>query len=233
MRARGHFRDAGQLSATFSEYSLDRARFLAASGNERRRSLDVHYGEHANGFDWDIEGIVQRGEVGSRSIRAWALGSIAGYTFHTAWQPRISLQLDAASGDDQPADRRLGTFNPLFPNGYYVTQSGYTGYSNLIHFKQAVTLAPAPAVKVLGAVGELWRQTTHDAVYVQPIAPVAGTAGRGSRYSATYLQLRAEWNPYRNLAFALEANHYFVSSAIRNVGGGDARYVALEARWGW
>jgi len=232
-RVRGHFRDAGQVSATFSEFSLDSAHFLSASGDERRRSLDVHYGDRANGFDWDVEGIAQRGSVGSHAIRAWAIGSIAGYTFGTAWQPRVSLQFDAASGDEDPSDRRIGTFNPLFPNGYYVTQSGYTGYSNLIHFKQTVTFAPAPAVRVLGGVGELWRQTTHDAVYAQPIAPVARTAGQGDRYTATYLQLRAEWTPHRNLAFAFEANHYFVSSAIRNVGGGDAQYVALEVRWGW
>lgn len=223
-RVRGRFDDGTQLSATFSEYSLDGAHYLFASGNERRRSLDAHYSGAAHGFDWDVEGIVQRGHVGSDSIRAWAAGSIAGYTFDNAWRPRISVQLDAASGDDDPSDRRLGTFNPLFPNGYYVTQSGFTGYSNLIHFKQAVTLTPTPAVKVLAAVGELWRETRRDAVYVQPVIAVAGTAGHGASYTATYVQLRAEWTPRRDLAFAFEANRY------------DRRfpdYLALEARWGW
>lgn len=126
-RSDGHFTFRGArmkrrlgragLSATFSEYSRDGAHFLSASGNERRRSLDVHYGGDANGFDWDVEGMAQRGSVGSQSIRAWAAGSIAGYTFDAAWKPRINVQLDAASGDDDPSDRRLGTFNPLFPNG--------------------------------------------------------------------------------------------------------------------
>ena len=193
----------------------------------------MHYRGSARGFDWDIEGMAQRGSVGSQSIRSWAVGSIAGYTFDTAWQPRINLQLDAASGDNDPADRRIGTFNPLFPNGYYVTQSGYTGYSNLIHFKQAVTFMPSRAVKVLAAVGELWRQTTHDAIYVQPIIVVAGTAGQGGSYTATYLQFRAQWTPRRDLALALEANRYLVASSIRDAGGGTATYLALEARWGW
>ena len=64
--------------------------------------------------------MLQRGSVGSKTIRAWAGGSRTGYTFDTlAWKPRIGLQLDIASGDRKAHDGRVGTFNPLFPNGYY------------------------------------------------------------------------------------------------------------------
>jgi len=44
-----------------------------------------------------------------------------------AWAPRLGLQIDAASGDHKAGDNTLGTFNPLFPNGYYFTLAGYTG----------------------------------------------------------------------------------------------------------
>ena len=67
------------------------------------------------------------------TIRAWAVGSLSSYTFaDIGWTPRLGFQFDAASGDSNPHDNVLQTFNPLFPNGYYFTLAGYTGYTNLI-----------------------------------------------------------------------------------------------------
>jgi hypothetical protein len=36
-----------------------------------------------------------------------------GYTFDVSWSPRLSTELDCASGDD-PNDGRWGRFNTLF-----------------------------------------------------------------------------------------------------------------------
>jgi hypothetical protein len=224
----------GELSATFSEYRNDNAHFLAGSGEEHRRNVDVHYAGAARGFDWDVESMEQQGSIGAKGVNAWAAGSLAGYTFSpTMWKPRLGLQLDAASGDRNLSDSHVGTFDPMFPNGYYETLSGYTGYTNFIHLKPSITLTPMQGVKVLTAVGLLWRQTTHDAVYVQPDIPVPGTAGEPGRRSSTYAELRIDWTVSRSLAFALEGEHYDVASAIRNAGGHDSDYIGIEGRWGW
>jgi hypothetical protein len=81
------------------------------------------------GFDWDVEAMGQVGDIGGKSIRAWAVGSRSGYTIaNVAWAPRLGLQIDAASGDHKAGDKTLGTFNPLFTNGYCFTLAGNTGY---------------------------------------------------------------------------------------------------------
>jgi hypothetical protein len=226
--------DGIQGSVTLSDYRRDNAVSLAASGPERRRNLDFHSSGNSGGFDWDVEGMVQRGSVSREHIRAWGTGALAGYTIAAlGWQPRAGLQLDTASGTRDLTGGQIGTFNPLFPNGYYLTLSGYTGYSNFIHFKQSLTISPAPALKMLVAVGELWRKTIQDAVYVFPATPITGTAGLPGGYTATYYQVRGDWAISRNFALALEANHYVVGSAIRLAGGHDSDYVGLEVRWGW
>src|SRR5262249_37725183 len=103
----------GEVSATFSEYRNDDAHFPAGVGEEHRRSLDVRWVGAARGFDWDAEGMRQAGSLGGKSVSAWAIGALGGYTFPEApWKPRLGAQLDAASGDRDLDDGRVETFNP-------------------------------------------------------------------------------------------------------------------------
>src|SRR5215475_10097964 len=158
----------------------------------------------------------QTGVIGGKEIRAWATGARTGYTFaQFAWQPRLGLQIDAASGDQNPGDNVLGTFNPLFPNGYYFTLAGFTGYVNLFHVKPSLTVKPLSNLSIMAAIGLQWRETTADAIYVQPNVPVPGTAGVGSNWSGAYAQLRADYRFNANLTGALEAVHYQIGDTIR------------------
>lgn len=233
-RAKRLLADGGSVSATISSYRREGNASPPPHLREHRQNLDIHYAGAGRGFDWDVEAMVQRGTLGDKGIRAWGAGSLAGYTFDAyAWRPRIGLQLDAASGDRNPNDGTSETFNPLFPNGYYINLSGFTGYTNFIHLKPSLTLQPEPGVTLLLAAGMLWRESIHDAAYAQPTVPIAGTAGHRGRRTAVYGQLRAEWAVARSLALAFEANYYDVASSIRDVGGRDSNYISTEVRWAW
>ena len=234
VRAQRRMTATSELSISLSEFRQDDVHFLAASGNEVRQSIDVHYNGRADNFDWDVEGMKQGGSIGAKDVDAWAFGSLAGFTFTgPGWSPRLGIQLDAASGDRNLSSNTVGTFNPLFPNGYYVTLSGYTGYTNFIHLKPSLTLTPLQDVKLVAAVGALWRQTTHDAIYAQPDVPVPGTAGEPGRRSSTYAQLTLNWKATRSLAFGTEFDRYFVAPALQRAGGRDSDYFGAEVRWGW
>ena len=148
LRVERRVSDVGALSTYYALYERDGAQFLDAAGNERRHVLDVHFAGAASGLDWDGEAMGQAGTVGPARIRSWAVGTRAGYTVaNRPWQPRFGLQADAASGDGRAGDGKLGTFNPLFPNGYYFNLAGFTGYSNLVHLKPSVTVSPVPDLK--------------------------------------------------------------------------------------
>jgi hypothetical protein len=234
IRAQRRITATSELSISLSDYRQDNAHFLAGSGKEERQNVDVHYNGSANGFDWDVEGMKQGGSIGAKDVDAWAFGSLTGFTFSgVRWSPRLGIQLDAASGDHNLSDGQVGTFNPMFPNGYYVTLSGYTGYTNFIHLKPSLTLTPVQDVKLVAAVGALWRQTTHDAIYAQPDIPVPGTAGEPGRRSSTYAQLQLNWKATRSLAFGAEFDRYFVAPALQHAGGHDSDYFGAEVRWGW
>lgn len=234
LKVQYQFSDSTNLSVLYSHFIQDNVRFLSASGNESRDILDVHAAGVEGPVDWDVEGMGQTGSIGAEQIRAWAFGSLGGYTWSALpWTPRLGLQFDGASGDRDPHDNVLNTFNPLFPNGYYVTLSGYTGYVNFIHLKPSVTLHPTPALKLLLAVAGQWRETTGDAVYTQPDIPVADTAGRPGSYTGTYGQVRMDWTLTPQAAFAIEAVHFAVGNAIRQAGGHDSDYLGVEIRLMW
>ena len=228
----------GDVSAYYSRYRRDDARFLDATGNERRDVYDTRYNGKrsvAGGVvDYDVEGMLQRGQVGASQISAWGLGSLGGYTFSgAAWTPRLGLQFDVASGDRHPGDGSVGTFNPLFPNGYYFALAGLTGYSNLIHLKPSLTVKPVKQVTVMGALGLQWRETTADAVYGQGSVAVPRTAGQGQRWTGAYAQLRTDWVVSANLTASLEAVHFQVGDSVRAAGGRNADYVGVELKFGW
>ena len=222
-----------ELSAYYAFYARDDARYLDASGDERRDVYDLRFAGDAAGLDWDLEAMSQHGHIGQKDIDAWAAGARAGYTWPGAWSPRLGLQMDAASGDRRPGDGTVGTFNPLFPNGYYFSLAGFTGYTNLRHVKPSLTIKPAAGFSLLFAVGFQWRQTTADAIYVQPNIPLSGTVGQGSRWTGVYGQLRADYAFSPNVAGAVEAVHYQIGQAIRMAGGHDSDYLGIEARFAW
>ncbi|MGJ5019211.1 alginate export family protein [Bradyrhizobium oligotrophicum] len=221
-----------ELSSYYSYYQRDDARFLDAAGLEQRHVLDIRFAGKLAGFDWDLEAMGQAGSVGAKQIRAWGAGARAGYTFaDVAWQPRIGLQLDGASGDRHPGDGRIETFNPLFPNGYYFTLAGFTGYTNLIHLKPSLTVKPMTDLSFMAAIGLQWRATNADAIYVQPNVAVAGTAGQGGSWSGAYAQLRADYRFNANLTGALEAVHYEIGDTLRRAGGHDSDYIGIELKY--
>jgi Alginate export len=234
LRVERHVLGTNELSAYYSRYELDDAHYLDASGNERRNIFDTRFAGAQNNWDWDLEAMGQTGDVGTKEVRAWAAGARAGYTFaNERWKPRVGMQVDAASGDRHPGDNVLGTFNPLFPNGYYFALAGYTGYVNLIHVKPSLTVKPTDKLTLMGAVGLQWRLTDMDAIYVQPNNPVPDTAGKGNCWSGVYGQTRADYVFDANLTGAIEFVHYQVGETIQRAGGHSSTYLGVELKYAW
>jgi hypothetical protein len=234
LRIERHVFGTSRLSFAYARYVNDGARFLTVRGEEKRDVLDVHFAGAAKGFDWDAEGMSQTGRVAKDSVAAWGFGSILGYRFQSLpLSLRLGLQMDAASGNSDPGGHRLETFNPLFPNGYYENLAGYTGFVNFIDIKPSVSIAPSKTVKLSYGLASQWRETTQDAVYLQPNIPLAGTAGRPGRFTGFDHQLIGGWTVNKHITLSLEADRFEVADVIRRAGGHDSDYLGCEFKFGW
>lgn len=234
LRVERHVLGTNELSAYYARYARSSARYGDAAGEEDRDVFDARYAGTVGALDWDVEGMAQRGSVGSSQVRAWALGAIGGYTLeNVTWTPRLGLQIDAASGDRHKGDGKVETFNPLFPNGVYFTKAAYTGYVNLTHVRPSVTVKPNARLSVQMAVAGQWRQTTRDAIYTAPNIALPSSAGVGGRWTGAYGQVHADYVFNAHLTGLIEAVHYEVGRSIRDVGGRDSDYLGVELKFGW
>jgi Alginate export len=208
--------------------------FLAQAETSAATSWTFAMREAVGRVDWNAEAMSQNGRIAAQAIHAWATGVVIGLTLDSSKvRPRISLQFDAASGDKNPADNQLNTFNPLFPSGHYFTTAGYTTYANLVHVKTEFSLSPLANLKLGSGVGVEWRETIADAIYTLPDVPIPDTAGRGGGYVGTYAQVRADCGLTPHIALALEAVHFAVGATVVSAGGHDTNYLGIEARIGW
>ena len=126
--------EPGQLLETYAFGKYDNNHAYAAEdgatmGSLRCRTYGAHYQlDVKSGWSLDTEWALQDGSVSTDSIRAF-IGSVTGghQWAKSPWKPKISLGLDEASGDSNPADGTRGTFDQLFPLSHR-----YFGHMDLV-----------------------------------------------------------------------------------------------------
>lgn len=206
------------------------ARFDIGTGQERRHSFGARLFGAASGWDWDVEAVVQVGRFGARRIRAWTVASDVGFTLPGPLRPRLGLKADIASGDRDPADGRLETFNALFPKFPYFSDANLIAPANFIDLHPSVQVRPARNLSLGIGVDALWRQTVGDAVYVPPFVPIPGTSGRRGRATGTQFILDASWQ----LAPGVTTSGQFVRFRAADANPAiirDATFVYTSVTW--
>ncbi|USQ93905.1 alginate export family protein [Caulobacter sp. RL271] len=216
---------------TLDVYTLglerDRVRFGAVNGDERRISLGARLAGTAGAFDYDTEGVIQGGRFAGRRIRAFAASASGGYTLDQSWKPRLALRLDVGSGDKDPTDGTLGTFNPLFPKGAYFNETTLFSWGNLVSVRPSLGVTPRKGVSLEVSYTTHRRWTGADAIYIQPLAPLAPIGGDHAKAVGGATQLDGTWQVNRNLKLQAQLVHQEAGPAIRALGGKPVNLAVL------
>jgi hypothetical protein len=209
----------------------DQARFQPGVGDELRHSLGARLWGRALGWDHDTEAVLQFGTFDqptqSLDILAWTIASNTGYTFeHAPWSPRLGLKLNIASGDRDPTDSRLGTFNPLFPRNNYFSDANLLAPYNFFDVHPSVSVRPMQGLTLTAAWDSFFRFSTRDAVFAPAGIVIPATASSG-RYVGSTLSLVAEWAIDRHLTLTTSYAHFFRGQVVRDAGGKDVDFFAI------
>ena len=203
---------------------LDRknARFDQGTANERRDTLGTRLWGKAERWDYNVELVYQFGSFGAGDIRAWTVASDFGYTFRSArLRPRLGLKADVTSGDGDPGDADLQTFNPLFPRGAYFGEPALVGPSNHVDLHPQLDLQFKDRVTLTIDWDWFWRQSRHDAIYGPAVNVLIPSAAGDARYVGNQLELIAEWRVNRHLTLTGDCAHFYAGDFLRESSPGE------------
>jgi hypothetical protein len=180
-------------------------------------------------WDFNYEAIVQWGSFQGRSIHAWALSEDTGHSFaQNRFQPRVGFRSDVASGDGGPNEKKLGSFDPLFPAApVYSGPSGLLGPTNLIDVSPSVRLQLRKNLSLTLESSSFWRESLGDAIYSPFVTPVRRGIASQARYVATApsatISLQANRHIFYSLIYTRFLTGRFLEEALPNR---DVNYVA-------
>ena len=193
-------------------------RYAQGSGHELRHTIGVRTDGQMGPWTFDNEVSGQFGTFAGAEIRAWGLASFTSYRFtDLPFAPKATFGLNYTSGDSNPSDRRLDTFNPLFARGdYYGDTTTLTG-ANVIDVTTSFEIRPTSKMRCLVQSDELWRSRTQDGLYGPPLIffRSAGT-DNNARYIGTQVTGLIGYAFNHFLDGQITLSHIFSGAFIRS-----------------
>jgi hypothetical protein len=197
---------------------LDRknARFDQGAAHELRHSLGTRIWGRKAGWDYNLEFVYQFGSFGDGDIQAWTAASEVGFTFENILcKPRLALKANVTSGDDNPRDSNLQTFNPLFPRGAYFGEPALIGPANHVDVHPELDLALSRNVTLALDWDCFWRESTHDGIYGPAVNLIQSGATSNARYVGHQAEAMLEWRLERHISLTADYAHFFAGSFLK------------------
>jgi hypothetical protein len=206
------------------------ARFNQGAARENRHTVGTRIWKTAAPFDYNFELAYQFGKFGAGRINAWTASSETGYRVKNWFlKPRFGLKADVTSGDKNPNDKNLQTFNALFPRGSYFGQLSPVGPYNHTDLHSSVTVNPNAKISVNLDWINFWRTSRRDGVY-----NVAGTVIRTgnhsrARFIGQQYALETRWKIDRHAALTVNYSRFNVGKFLQETP--PARNTDYFAAW--
>jgi hypothetical protein len=156
----------GNLAVYYIGTRRRAARFDQGTAKSIRHSGGIRVWGSAGRLDYDQEVIVQLGSFGREPIQAYAIASDVGWVFASAaGRPRLGVRVFGTSGDRDPLEPELNSFDPLFPGIAYSGRAALLGPTNLITIAPALGFSPHRRFRITTDWASFWRTSTQDGIY--------------------------------------------------------------------
>ncbi|WP_369058256.1 alginate export family protein [Caulobacter sp. 73W] len=221
------------LDLYWVDYVNDQARFEQGRARERRDTYGARIFGKRGGWSWNWEAMVQRGRFGDAAIAAWSVGTETGYTFaNRPMKPAVRLRANYVSGDRDPNDGKLGTFNALFPKGKYFGELSPIGPYNIANISPTVSVDLGGGVGLDLTAAAYWRASLGDGLYDVPGQLIRDGAGRRARFVGAQAEAAVTWRVDERLALTGSLSLFAPGSFLRESGPSDTiGMIGAEALW--
>ncbi len=165
------------------------------------------------GFDVETEMARQTGQFAFDDISAWGGYWILGYK-PPGWaaDPRFSLEYQYGSGDADPNDSTMGTFDQLFPTGHlYQGTADQLGWRNVSDVRAGVAIKPVPKVTLTFNYFSFWLANRNDNLYSVSgrVSVRSPEGGADNSHIGQELDTILVWKPAAHVALGGGFGYFF------------------------
>jgi len=229
---------APRFMSEFYYFALHENRPLPAALNRRCSTFGTRFYRDpgAGAVSFELEAALQLGKLGSSDHLAHLEHVSADYSWNAPWRPMITARFDYASGDHDPNDGRIDTFDPLFgarrweygPTGIY----GAWSRANFSSPGWALELNPTKKSLIALAMRWSWLAQARDPWAGTKLRDTTGAAGSclGSQFE---LRLRHSFtNGFRtDIGYVRFCKGSYLERVPGSPGTRDSNYFYAEANF--
>lgn len=198
----------------------DRATIEGVEDQDRHSVGARLFGERGRLF-WNWEAVYQFGEHGDADIDAWTVASHTGLRFGGPWAVEVMLSANVASGDSDPEDGKLETFDALYPRGSYFSELALLGPSNFHNINPYLTFAPRPSMVVTVDANFYYRLEKSDGVYGPPGNLLRPPGTSDARAVNRAYSVNVEWALTRRWLTSISVTHSRPQRFVEETGPAD------------
>lgn len=213
-------------------FGLDRknARFEQGARRETRHTVGTRIWGKSLGWDYNQEFIYQWGAFGGGSINAGGIVSETGYTFDKLrFRPRIALRAEITSGDRDPHDKNLQTFDALFTRSSVYWEPVLNGPANRTLLQPALNFQMSKTVKLTFAPSFFRRTSRGDGIYGAAGNFIRAGAASRARRIGNLTTFQAEWQINRHFSWVGVYSYYAAGRFLR--ASGTSQPVNYATSW--
>jgi len=168
---------------------------------ETRHTIGIRLWGKRKNLDYDFEFLYQFGTFGRGNINAYALASNTGYTIpiEGKGKVRFSLRADVYSGDDDPSDSDLNSFNPFFPKGKHISQLAASGLINQRDLHPRIAWTLNDHWFITASTLFIWRDSPNDGIYSIANGLLRSGQSSEARYVGVQPELEIKYTFNRHL----------------------------------
>jgi len=207
-----------QLESTFDQ----------GTAYELRHSIGARFHKATSQFYYDLEFQYQFGQFGTGNINAYTFAGEARYKFHhLKYNPELNLRAGIISGNRNPNDPNLQTFNPHYPQGAIFGQLAQIGPTNVIDIHPEILIYLPHNITVDFTVEMFWRHSLNDGVYKVPYNLLVPSGMSQTRYIGEQYTTEVHWQLTAPLSLHLFATYFNTGRYLQESGAGsNIIYVA-------
>ena len=185
-------------------------------------------GEFAESWNYEVLMAAQAGGARGAPHRAW-MGHWAVHKtiLQSRGQPKLIGEYSYASGDEDPADSRIGTFDQISPSPHRIYgEADVTGFRNLKALRAGVQLHPRRELRMNVDFFDFRLASLRDGLYGtnNRLGVAAPPGGALSDAVGSELDLVLRYSPTEKIGLRLGISRFFAGEFVtENVAGGQSQ----------